>query len=250
MYATMAKKADRCLKAEVDSLRDEFLNSTVKGTGYERILAEVVRGVLPQTWRVGSGEVVDPARHQSGQTDLVIALPSQPSLLHKDDGNWLFLSPSVVAIGEAKMQLTAERWRELLDGPPKDWAVLDRSAKDLMGVGPGGADNDATWGTRLSVFMFAHEGPILDTLAHELAARPAPLVDAVFVRDRGVLLRSPGPDASFPWAMPGTRQAPPAGEWLSFEVQNEEVVELFLRWLTVLPVWMPFEQRPLRQFIF
>ena len=32
MYATMAKKADRCLKAEVDSLRDEFLNSTVKGT--------------------------------------------------------------------------------------------------------------------------------------------------------------------------------------------------------------------------
>jgi hypothetical protein len=246
----MAKKADRYLAAEVDSLREEFLNSTVKGTGYERVLAEVVRGVLPQTWRVGWGEIVDPDRRQSGQTDLVIALPSQPSLLHRDDGNWLFLSPSVVAIGEAKMHLTAERWRELLDGPARDWAALDRAAMHLMGVGPGGADNDATWGARLPVFVFAHEGPTLATIEGELKGLPAPLIDAVFIRDRGVLLRSPGPDASFPWAMPGTQQAPPAGEWVRFDDLNEDVVETFLLWLTVLPVWMPFEQRPLRQFIF
>jgi hypothetical protein len=43
----MAKKGDRYLAAEVESLREEFLNSTVKGTGYERVLAAVVRGVLP-----------------------------------------------------------------------------------------------------------------------------------------------------------------------------------------------------------
>ncbi len=50
--------------------------------------------------------------------------------------------------------------------------------------------------------------------------------------------------------MPGTSQAPPSGEWVRFDFRNEEVVETFLLWLTVLPVWMPFEQRPLRQFIY
>ena len=80
------------LATEADSVRREFRNTTIKGSGYERKLIDAVVGLLPQTWRVGSGEVVDPSGRRSGQTDLVIALPNQPSLLHSDNGDWIFLS--------------------------------------------------------------------------------------------------------------------------------------------------------------
>src|SRR5207302_1558217 len=157
---------------------------------------------------------------------------------------------SVVAIGECKMQVTLERVREVLDGPAVAWAALDRAIAGQMAVGPGG-DDAATWETRLPVFVFAHEGPTLQNVKAEIDTRPDCLVDAVFIRDRGVLLRSPGPDSSFLWAEnEGDATAPPAGTWLLLEETDDAaVVQCFLLWLTALPVWLAFEQRPLRQFI-
>lgn len=250
VFDAIAKKADGYLAHEVQNLRDQFLNSTVKGTGYERALGDVVKGVVPPMWRVGWGEVVDPYGQRSGQTDLVVALPTQPSMLHRDDGNWLFLSPSVVAIGESKMLLTLERLRECLDGPAIEWAALDRAIQGQMAVGPGG-DDAATWERRLPVFVFAHEGPTLDSVQAEINSRQDPLVDAVFIRDRGALLRSPGPDSSFLWVeAAGDTERPPPGTWIQEpETRDAAVTKCFLQWLTYLPVWLTFEQRPLRQYL-
>ena len=74
MFQVIADRADDMLRTEAEGLRREFRNSTIKGSGYERKLIDVVVGLLPQSWRVGSGEVVDPHGRRSGQTDLVVAL--------------------------------------------------------------------------------------------------------------------------------------------------------------------------------
>lgn len=238
------------LSTEADALRREFRNTSIKGTGYEKKLVDVVAGLLPQTWRVGSGEVVDPHGRRSGQTDLVVALPSQPSLLHSDDGDWIFLSPAVVAIGEAKLSVNLDGVRGFIAQRCPAWGSLDRGIAGTTMIAPSGADHDLTWGTRLPVFLFAHEGPPLESILALIKEHDEPSVDAVFVRDRGALLRSPGPDSHFGWAVDENASAPPAaGTWISEpEIENAAVVRTFLEWIVRLPVWQPFEQRPMRFF--
>ena len=120
----------------------------------------------------------------------------------------------------------------------------------MTGVGPVGADNTLTWGTRLPVFLFAHEGPPLDSIRSIISQYDNPAVDAVFVRDRGALLRSPGPESDFRWVVDEGETAPPAaGAWIvEPATHNAAVVRTFLEWIVGLPVWQPFEERPLRRF--
>ncbi len=251
MFQIVAERADAMLRTEAESLRREFRNTTIKGSGYERKLVDVVVGLLPQSWRVGSGEVVDPYGRRSGQTDLVVALPSQPSLLHSDNGDWIFLSPAVVAIGETKLSVDLDGIRDFVARRCPAWGSLDRGTSGMTMIGPMGADNDRTWGTRLPVFLFAHEGPPLESILSVIAQHDDPPVDAVFVRNRGAVLRSPGPDSDFRWVVDENATAPPAaGTWISEpEIQNAAVVRIFLEWIVGLPVWQPFEQRPLRRFL-
>lgn len=244
VFQSIAERADGMLVTEFNNVRQRFKNSTVKGTGYERAVAEIIRGVVPPTWKIGSGEIIDPYGRRSGQTDLVVALPSQPSLLEREGSNWLFLSASAVAIGETKMALTVSELGYLIAGPAQSWASLD----PMRGAGltPGLKDEKDTWSDRIPVFVFAHEGPTLASIASELESHDTK-IDAVFVHSRGVLLRSPGPDSNFMcWT---DREAPAAGQWVTVECSSVDVVRTFVEWLTSLPVWRPFEDRPLRHFL-
>jgi hypothetical protein len=56
-----------------------------KGSEYEAAFRSVVAGVFPSTWKVGEGEIIDPHGNRSPQTDVVIARPTQPSLLCRDE---------------------------------------------------------------------------------------------------------------------------------------------------------------------
>lgn len=87
-------------------------SSASKGRERECFVNEFLGNILPRPYRFGSGDIID-QKNKSGQVDIVIEYPFQPSLPVFESGPRLYTAEGVAVALEVKSDV-AKQWEEVL----------------------------------------------------------------------------------------------------------------------------------------
>ena len=94
------------MKQKLEEIRATFAQSGNKGTSVEDLFRSFLREYLPRRLEVGHGEIVDPNKLRSKQTDVVIVNEDHPFTFTPDLPG-LFFIEGVCAAAEIKTNLTS-----------------------------------------------------------------------------------------------------------------------------------------------
>ncbi|MFL9921600.1 hypothetical protein PQR75_40865 [Paraburkholderia fungorum] len=80
-------------------------SSAISGTEREVVMKELLQRVLPSSFRIGSGSILDASGKETGQVDAVIERPFSLSFPIGSESNRLYVADSVCAAFEIKSDL-------------------------------------------------------------------------------------------------------------------------------------------------
>lgn len=103
----------KVLNAEFD-YTSMIKHSSELGNARETLIKGVLQRIIPKTYEIGSGMVIDSKRNLSKQIDVIIARQDFPSM-QLPHGSKIYLVESVLATIEVKSQLTSESLHKSLD---------------------------------------------------------------------------------------------------------------------------------------
>ena len=193
---TILAQEEKRLSTELANIRANYEHAGIKGTKVERVLRDLLRLCLPTDLRVGHGEVFDLDGRQSRQTDVVIA--NQYHFPQPPDHNWeepqKFMIECVECAGEVKSALTSRRTVEECFENARSFKSLLGYASSSFGQTMGG--DKSRFLSRRPYFVFAFESKLRDETVWERLTElnsacreiDRPIVDAVFILNRGTLL--------------------------------------------------------------
>ena len=194
---TILQQEEKRLATELGNIRANYEHAGIKGTKVERVLRDLLRLCIPSSLSVGHGEVFDVDGRQSRQTDVVIA--NQYHFPQPPDHNWeepqKFMIECVECAGEVKSALEGTRMLEDCFQHAKSFKSLLSSPQGNSLVQSMGGD-ESRFLSRRPYFLFAFESKIteqtiwnsLNELNSSCREIDRPILDAVFVLDRGTLL--------------------------------------------------------------
>lgn len=113
IFDTWAQYVVAVLKAESELTANLTAHPTLIGDAREFIVESVLKRILPPTYEIGRGQIVDSFGNRSRQIDIVIARSDSPSLT-LPGGDKIYLIESVLATLEVKSFLGAEHLVEAL----------------------------------------------------------------------------------------------------------------------------------------
>lgn len=81
---------------------------SITGAEREIVNKQLLSLIIPPSYRVGTGTIIDQHKDESGQVDIVIEQPFSLSFPVSSDSNRLYLAPSVCAAFEVKSDLSKQ----------------------------------------------------------------------------------------------------------------------------------------------
>ena len=108
IFDDWAKYITRILREESELAGSIVSHRGELGSAREALIRGVLSRILPHTFLVGTGEIIDSIGGRSKQIDVVISRAESPSLL-LPNGSRVFLIESVIATIEVKSRLTGGR---------------------------------------------------------------------------------------------------------------------------------------------
>ena len=195
IMAGILRQEETRLLSELEGIRQNFQHSGTKGAKVEREFRDFLRRYMPGGTRVGHGEVFDIDGRVARQSDVVVA-NEYHTALHADwEEPQKFTIESVQCGAEVKTSVTdltslrdcfekARAFKSLLMAPKQSMLLTD------MG------DDERRFLQRRPYFVFAFESRLslsrmfsaLTAWDEELRPVERPVVDGLFVLDRGTLL--------------------------------------------------------------
>jgi hypothetical protein len=226
---TEVAHAQKRMVAALALARDRFEQGGDRGTaGAEVPFRSFLQDYLPPSYGVGHGEIVDADGHISTQTDVVIVDPDHPFTYTPAEPG-LFFIDGVAAAGEVKSVLTtgdldrtlanSRRFKELTPRHPRG-TLIQSTPSDV-----------ARFYDRRPCFLIAFESQLKpETIATKIhafgQAHPGePILDAVYVLDRGWVVDFGDGQGAFKFGAPGEE---PATGWVAQEIPEGEVLFDFL----------------------
>lgn len=226
-----ARHAARDAKALIEKSRDLQRDSTKKGDSGEQAHRELLSILLPAKYTVAEGEVTDSHGNYSRQIDAVVLTPDHPGTLL--DGQVPMLVEGVNVAAEAKFDMTSTLFGKTLD-KARAWGQL--RAEVLQGdtaFASGGLHE--RFSRRPPFYAFAAEGLTIDTALEKVRDEAHTDLDALFVLDRGAMVRIDRPDESFYATHQDTGER--LTGWVKLNCDGpESVMNAFMRWISIVPV--------------
>lgn len=194
---TMAAAADDLI-ASIRASRAAFSHSLTKGESAEAALREFFKSYYPDSIGVARGQVMDSRGAMSKQLDVILYDAHRTPVLYTDRESGARLIPveGVIAAVESKMNLKAADIPSIVESA----RVLKQMNRDAYFIQENPvivhevSAYGATW-PRLPVmyFVFAFEGPGMDTVADALNSAHANLpthlrIDLTCILDKGIVL--------------------------------------------------------------
>ena len=195
IMAGILRSEERRLRAELAEIRTRFEHAGNKGAAAEREFRSFLRKYMPGDTRVGHGEVFDIDGRLAKQTDVIVANEYHVALQADWEQTQKFTIEAVQCAAEVKSSLTdlgslrdcvekARAFKSLLVAPEQHMLTTD-----MM-------DDERRFRDRRPFFTFAFESRLkLETIYEaltgwdeELRDVERPVVDGLFVLDRGVLM--------------------------------------------------------------
>lgn len=153
------------------------LPNAVIGNERETLIREFLSKVFPGQFRFGTGAITDSQNRISGQADVVIELPFEPSFPMPTTSDRLYLAESVGAVIEVKSNLSTQ-WTQLIN-TTRQIKTLNRNLIAIMTVG--------TISRKIPVFAVGYTGyRTVQAIQDKLAEHPEN------ERPDGVLVINPG----------------------------------------------------------
>lgn len=139
------------------------LPNAVIGNERETLIREFLSKVFPEQFRFGTGAITDAHNRISGQADVVVELPFEPSFPMPAGADRLYLAESVGVVLEVKSNLY-NQWTQLID-TTRQIKTLERNLQAIMTVG--------NVGTKIPVFAVGYTGyQTVQTIQDKLAEHP------------------------------------------------------------------------------
>jgi hypothetical protein len=190
MLRNILHSVEQQMSAQLSEIRAKFTQSGDKGTSIEDVFRTFLRQYLPRRLAIGHGEIIDRNSSRSGQTDVVVVNDDHPFTFTPDKPGIFFIE-GVSAVGEVKTVLNSTHLNSIIAASRKFKALRITHAKGTM-IHTNPSDRERFY-TCPPYFLFAFESElsfptIIDTLnaaAPDITAQPYPLVDAVFVMNKG-----------------------------------------------------------------
>lgn len=151
------------------------------GTVREGFVNDFLKKVLPRSFSVESGEILDSYDHRTGQLDTVVLRDDVPRLTYGGEKVSAFVVEGVFSAVETKSRLDAERFRQAVTTLTH---VADLRPQNFTGI---------TFGPTIDRpirAVFAYEGASLGSLTDgDEHLEDRKVVDAICVLDQATLIR-------------------------------------------------------------
>jgi hypothetical protein len=109
------------------------MSSAAKGNERRAFVHDFLEATFPPPNRFGTGDCIDKAGNQSGESDVVVEYPFLPSLTLQGHGR-LYLAEGIAAVIEVKSNISGQ-WKEACDTGTK-LKALQRNFVIGMSMGP------------------------------------------------------------------------------------------------------------------
>lgn len=242
MLRNILYSVEQQMAAHLSEIRAKFTHPGDKGTSIEDVFRTFLRQYLPRRLAIGHGEIIDRNSSRSGQTDVVVVNDDHPFTFTPEKPG-IFFVEGVSAAGEVKTILNSAHLGSTVAASRRFKSLRIAHAKGTT-IHTNISDRERFY-TCPPYFLFAFESElsfptIIDTLnaaAPDIAAKPYPVVDAVFVMNKGWAVNFGDGQGAFQFVTPD-------GEPLSGWVwqPSESVLFECLAWLSaVMPRMVRYE---------
>ena len=195
IMAGILQREEGRLRGELTDIRAKFEHAGNKGAMVEHEFRKFLRKYMPSYTRVGHGEIFDIDGRLAKQTDVVVANEYHVSLQADWEQPQQFPIETVQCAAEVKSSLTSlDSLRDCFDKAKAFKSLLEAPEQTMFLMSMG--DDERRFILRRPYFAFAFESKltlqrIYDTLTawdKELRKIEQPVLDALFVLNRGVLI--------------------------------------------------------------
>jgi len=190
MLREIMQSIEKQMLAQLAEIRAKFRHSGDKGISAEDVFRSFLREYLPRRLAVGHGEVIDQSDNRSGQADVVIVNDDHPFTFTADKPG-IFFVEGVSAAGEVKTVLNSSHLKTAIVASQK-FKVLRVTHAQGNQIHTNESDRERFYNCP-PYFVFAFESELeiptiireLNAAAPNIAAKPYPLIDAVFILNKG-----------------------------------------------------------------
>ncbi len=256
IFKAAVVKEGKGLREAFEKIRQDFSSTDIKGSGYERILREFLRRYLP--YRVGHGEVFSIEGFISRQTDVIIANEYHVALKDSWEHPQKFIIESVECAAETKSVIASVEG-ELRDiflkaKAFKKMIVEPEAVKGAVSTVPPSEARRFIW--RRPYFAFAFDSKVsmpslLSKLEewdeNELRPIERPLIDGLFVLDKGVFCHWGRPEESRIFTMDSKNR--PLTGYHMYPGTGDEVLPNLLTWLYAVMPRLKYANDPISHYL-
>lgn len=224
-----------------------------KGSCNENIIREFLREVMPDSLKIGHGEVIDSYGLHSKQTDIVVVDGTlQPFIKDKDYMAIpnLFIIDAVTCAGEVKAILDDKSLRDSLDNG-RTFKLL--SSKYSNGSIRCTNHHDAVrFYDKKPFFIFAFESNISTDRVHKVVKEyyqnsdiPSQ-IDGIFILDKGAIINFGDGQGALTFINKETNKSVPG---FVFCCDQNKVIERFISWIFAVMPRMLTLQNPIMHYL-
>jgi hypothetical protein len=242
MLRKILHNIEQQMAAQLSEIRVKFTHPGDKGTSIEHVFRMFLRQYLPRRLAIGHGEIIDRKSSRSGQTDIVVVNDDHPFTFTPEKPGVFFVE-GVSAAGEVKTILNSANLSSTIAASRRFKSLRITHSKGNT-IHTNISDQKRFY-TCPPYFLFAFESELslptiidnFNAAAPDVSAKPYPLVDAVFVMNKGWAVNFGDGQGAFQFVTP-------AGKSLSGWVwqPSESVLFECLAWLAaVMPRIVRYE---------